>query len=45
MTAYSKMPREELQAAYAAEQKKFDALKAQGLNLNMARSYKPSPGI
>ena len=37
MTAYSKMPREELQAAYAAEQKKFDALKAQGLNLNMAR--------
>jgi len=37
MTAYSKMTREELQAAYAAEQKKFDALKAQGLNLNMAR--------
>ena len=37
MTAYSKMTREELQAAYAAEQKKFDELKAQGLNLNMAR--------
>ena len=37
MTAYSKMTREELLAAYAAEQKKFDELKAQGLNLNMAR--------
>ena len=37
MTAYAKMSREELQAAYAAEQKKFEELKAQGLNLNMAR--------
>ena len=37
MTAYTKLSREELQAAYAAEQKKFEELKAQGLNLNMAR--------
>ena len=37
MTAYSKMNREELQAAYAEQQKKFEELKAQGLNLNMAR--------
>ena len=37
MTAYSKMTREELQTALAAEQKKFDELKARGLNLNMAR--------
>lgn len=37
MTAYSKLSREELQAALAAETKEFEKLKALGLKLNMAR--------
>jgi DNA-binding transcriptional MocR family regulator len=37
MTAYAKMSRAEQEAEYAALSKQFEALKAQGLNLNMAR--------
>ena len=37
MTAYSKMTAEERKAEYACLQKEFEALKASGLNLNMAR--------
>ena len=37
MTAYSKMTAEERRVEYARLQKEFDALKASGLNLNMAR--------
>ena len=37
MTAYTKMTAEERKAEYARLQKEFDALKAQGLSLNMAR--------
>ena len=37
MTAYSKMTAEERKAEYARLQKEFEALKASGLNLNMAR--------
>ena len=37
MTAYSQMTAEERKAEYARLQKEFEALKAQGLRLNMAR--------
>lgn len=37
MIAYSKMSHQELQAEYAAVSQKFEELKGQGLNLNMAR--------
>ena len=37
MTAYPQMTAEERKAEYARLQKEFDALKAQGLSLNMAR--------
>ena len=37
MTAYSKMTAEERRVEYTRLQKEFDALKASGLNLNMAR--------
>jgi len=37
MTAYSKMTADERKAEYARLQKEFEALKARGLNLNMAR--------
>jgi len=37
MTAYPKMTAEERRAEYAALQKEFEALKAKGLSLNMAR--------
>lgn len=41
MTAYSQMTAEERKAEYARLQKEFEAFKAQGLQLNMARG-KPS---
>ncbi len=41
MTAYSCMSREELEREYASNLEKYNALKLQGLNLNMARG-KPS---
>ena len=37
MTAYAKLSAEERKAEYARLQKEFEALKASGLNLNMAR--------
>ena len=37
MTAYVKLSAEERKAEYARLQKEFEALKASGLNLNMAR--------
>ena len=37
MTAYPQMTAEERKAEYARLQKEFEALKAQGLSLNMAR--------